>query len=244
MDKGSGLPLFSYEFRPHMLFHPEIRGGIITSIMQVMEDTFGDQVQATRHVKYGQYVAIVAEGKHTYGVFFTYQTGPVYERFIVDLVNSFESKFGKALADKSWDGVVDTKQFEFTKECNQAFESLIKLDTEKLEKLLEILHSQSDYFFDDMLIYSRPEMSQIYTHLTSDRLASVGDEVAATIKQVLDLSNRTQFPINNFQLGLSGEFYALLWNVFPYAIVIFVEKKDLDLAHLRITEITDNFKEG
>jgi hypothetical protein len=241
MDKGSGLPLFSHEFRPNTLFDTEIRGGIITSILQVMKDTFG-QTQSTRHVKYGQYIAIVAEGEYTYGVFFTYQTGPIYEQFILDLVTKFEDKFQKIWADHSWDGLVDTKKFEFTKECNHAYNSLIKLDTEKLEKLLEILHSQDDYFFDDMLIYSRPEMSQIYTHLTSDHLKTTGEEVAETIKQVLDLSNRTQFFIDSFQLGLSEEFFALLWNVFPYAIVIFVKKEDLDLAHLRITDIITSFK--
>lgn len=244
MDKISGLPLFSHEFRPNTLFNTEIRGGIITSILQVMKDTFGDQTQATRHVKYGQYVAIIAEGKYTYGVFFTYQTGPIYERFIIDLVSSFENKFHEVLTNQLWNGVVDSEQFEFSSECNQAFNSLTKLDTKKLEKLLEILHSQDDYFFGDMLIYSRPEMSQIYTHLTTPDLKNAGEEIASAIKDVLDLSNRTIFTIESLELGLTEELYAVLFNVFPYAVVIFVEKKDLKLASRRTTDIINSFSEG
>lgn len=58
-SKISGMPLFSHEFRPHTLFNSDIRGGLITAIMQVMGETFGQQ--ETKIVSYGHYSAILAE---------------------------------------------------------------------------------------------------------------------------------------------------------------------------------------
>ncbi len=78
-SKESGIPLFTHEFRPNMLFDSEIRGGLISAIMQVMGETFGQQ--ETRIVNYGQYNAILTEGEFVYGVLFTFQTGPIFEKF-------------------------------------------------------------------------------------------------------------------------------------------------------------------
>ena len=86
-SKTSGIPIFKYEFRPHTLFDSEIRGGLITAIMQVMQETFHpEKAQKTRIVNYGQYNAILAEGNHTFGILFTLSAITDIERRIHYLI--------------------------------------------------------------------------------------------------------------------------------------------------------------
>jgi predicted SnoaL-like aldol condensation-catalyzing enzyme len=244
-SKTSGIPIFKYEFRPHTLFDSEIRGGLITAIMQVMQETFHpEKAQKTRIVNYGQYNAILAEGKHTFGILFTFQTGPIFEEFVIKLIDEFENKYRLQLEVLEEPNVViEQESFDFSEECAEAYNNLMQFDVSKLGKFLDLIQNYGDRMFENMLIYLRPEMSQIYTHLTSEKFSIFTNEVSTTIKTVLDLSNRTTFPIESFQIELSKQFYCLMFNVFPYAIIIFVDEKNLDIARWRIKEIRSAFVE-
>ncbi|MFX1283135.1 MAG: hypothetical protein ACFFB5_05745 [Promethearchaeota archaeon] len=243
--KESGIPLFTHEFRPDVLFTDhDIRGGLIGAIMQVMGETFGQQ--ETKIVNYGHYSAILTEGDYVYGVLFTYQTGPIFEKFCRGLVENFEnqyySKLEKLMSPKT---IIDVSEYaDFSKECNEAYNSLIHIDETKLSKLLDIIHSYHDRIFENMIIFLRPEMSQIYTHLASEKFSVFSSEVSTAIKTLLDLSNRTTFPIENFQIALSKNFHCLMFNIFPYTIVIFVDEDNLDITQWRIKEIITSFVEG
>ena len=235
-SKVSGIPLFSYEFRPNTLFNSDIRGGLITAIMQVMGETFGKQ--ETKIVNYGQYSAILAEGKHIYGVLFTFQVSSQFERFLAKMVTDFEEKHeDKLVIINEPDTLILTEDYDFTKECTEAYNSLLHIDASKLSKLLDFIQGYDDRLFENMLIYSRPEMSQIYTHLTSEKFSVFSTEVSNAIKTLLDLSNRTSFPIEAFEIALSHNFYCLMFNIFPYTVVIFIDESDLDLVRWRIEEI-------
>lgn len=243
-SKESGIPLFTHEFRPNMLFDSEIRGGLISAIMQVMQDTFGHQ--ETRIVNYGQYNAILTEGEFVLGVLFTFQTGPIFEKFCRGLVENFENKYLSKLESlMSPDSLIESSDYaDFSNECIEAYNSLLHIDETKLSKLLEIVHSYQDRIFENMIIFLRPEMSQIYTHLASERFSAFSTEVSAAIKTLLDLSTRTSFPIENFQIALSTDFHCLMFNVFPYTVVIFIDEDNLDTTQWRIKEIITAFVEG
>ena len=242
-SKESGIPLFTHEFRPDTLFDSEIRGGLFTAIMQVMGETFGRQ--ETRIVNYGHYNAILTEGDFVYGILFTFQTGPIFEKFSRELVIDFEKKFHPKLENLSApDSVIESSDFDFSNECSEAYNSLLHIDETKLGKLLDIIHSYHDRIFENTIIFLRPEMSQIYTHLASERLSEFSNEVSTAIKTLLDLSNRTSFPIENFQIALSQNFHCVMFNIFPYAIIIFVDEDNLDLTQWRIKEIIKAFIEG
>ncbi|MFX0124736.1 MAG: hypothetical protein ACFFAE_13990 [Candidatus Hodarchaeota archaeon] len=243
-SKESGIPLFVYEFRPDTLFtDSDIRGGLITAIMRVMGETFGQQ--ETRIVNYGNYNAILAEGEFVYGILFTFQTGPIFEKFIAKVVEDFEEKFYIKLekVDTPNEGV-EPSEFDFSKELIEAYNSLLHIDESKLSKLLDKIHSYQDRLFDNMIIFLRPEMTQLYTHLVSERFSIFSNEVSTAIKTLLDLSNRTSFPIENFQIALSKNFHCLMFNIFPYAVVIFVDEDNLNTTQWRIKEIIKAFVEG
>lgn len=243
-SKESGIPLFTHEFRPDTLFtDSDIRGGLITAIMRVMGETFGEQ--ETRIVNYGNYNAILAEGEFIYGILFTFQTGPIFEKFIAKIVADFEEQFHSKLKKLiSPNGIVEQSEFDFSKESVEAYNSLLHIDESKLSKLLDRIYSYQDRIFDNMIIFLRPEMSQLYTHLVSERFSVFSNEVSAAIKTLLDLSNRTSFPIENFQIALSKGFHCLMFNIFPYTVVIFVDEDNLDTTQWRIKEIIRAFVEG
>ncbi len=239
-SKELGITLFTYEFQPNTLFDSEIRGGLITAIMRVMGETFGTGDKKTRNVNYGNYHAIITEGSYVYGILFTFQTGPIFEQFISDLVLNFEKKYKYELKRiEEPDALIDSDIYDFSAECSEAYGSLIHIDAGKLSKLLDLIASFEDRIFENMLIYSRPEMSQIYTHFSSEKFSIFSDEVSNAIKTLLELSVRTTFPIDGFEIALSQNFYCLMFNIFPYALVIFIDKKDLENAYLRINEIID-----
>lgn len=243
-SKESGIPLFTHEFRPDTLFtDSEIRGGLITAIMRVMGETFGQQ--ETRIVNYGHYNAILAEGDFIFGILFTYQTGPIFEKFIAEMVTNFEERFRSKLEKLTApDSMIEASEYDFSNECSDAYNSLLHIDETKLSKLLDIIHGYHDRIFENMIIFLRPEMSQIYTHLVSKRFSVFSNEVSTAIKTLLDLSNRTSFPIENFQIALSTNFHCLMFNVFPYTVVIFVEEDNLGITQWRIKEIIKSFVEG
>ncbi|MHA2247258.1 MAG: hypothetical protein ACXADY_20095 [Candidatus Hodarchaeales archaeon] len=243
-SKESGIPLFTHEFRPNTLLDGEIRGGLISAIMQVMGETFGQQ--ETKIVNYGQYNAILTEGEYVYGVLFTFQTGPIIEKFCRGLVETFENKYLTKLETlMSPDTLIESSEYtDFSNECIEAYNSLLHIDETKLSKLLEIVHSYHDRIFENMIIFLRPEMSQIYTHLASERFSVFSNEVSTAIKTLLDLSTRTTFPIENFQISLSKDFLCLMFNIFPYTVVIFVDEDNLDTTQWRIKEIIKSFVEG
>ncbi|MFX0211551.1 MAG: hypothetical protein ACFFDT_36575 [Candidatus Hodarchaeota archaeon] len=243
-SKESGILLFTHEFRPDVLFtDSDIRGGLIGAIMQVMGETFGQQ--ETKIVNYGNYNAILTEGEFVYGVLFTFQTGPIFEKFCRGLVENFESKFQSKLERlMSPDTLIEESEYDFSNECTEAYNTLLHIDETKLSKLLDIIHSYHDRIFENMIIFLRPEMSQIYTHLASEKFSVFSTEVSTAIKILLDLSNRTTFPIENFQIALSKNFHCLMFNVFPYTIVIFIDEDNLDTTQWRIKEIITSFVEG
>ncbi|MHA1968077.1 MAG: hypothetical protein ACW964_09770 [Candidatus Hodarchaeales archaeon] len=241
-SKETGIPLFTYEFQPNTLFDSEIRGGLITAIMQVMGETFGVGEKKTKNVNYGNYHAILTEGSHIYGILFTFQTGPTFEQFITDLVQKFEAKFESELNKIAEpDSVIEIDDFDFSEECSEAYGSLIHIDASKLSKLLDLISNYEDKIFQNMLIYSRPEMSQIYTHLSSEKFSVFSDEVSNAIKTLLELSVRTSFPIEGFEIALSQHFYCVMFNIFPYALIMFVDKTDLETTHSRMKEIITAF---
>ncbi|MHA1978063.1 MAG: hypothetical protein ACW98F_14580 [Candidatus Hodarchaeales archaeon] len=241
-SKVSGIPLFTLEFRPDTLFNSEIRGGLITAIMQVMGETFGPQ--ETKIVNYGHYNAILVEGKYVYGTLFTFQSGPNFELFIADLISDFEKKFHDNLESvNSGKTLIHLEHYDFAVECSQAYKSFSQIDVTNLSKLLDSIHSYGDKSFENVLIYTRPEMSQIYTHLIDERFNMYSDEVSKALKTVLDLSNRTSFPIDNFQIALSVDFHCLMFNVFPFSVIVFGAERDLELLHWRIQEIKTDFVE-
>lgn len=243
-SKESGIPLFTYEFRPDTLFtDSDIRGGLITAIMRVMGETFGQQ--ETRIVNYGNYNAILAEGEFVYGILFTFQIGPIFEKFIAKVVEDFEEKFTTKLEKLNTpDAGIEPSDYDFSKELVEAYSSLVHIDESKLSKLLELIHGYQDRIFDNMIIFLRPEMSRLYTHLVSERFSIYSNEVSTAIKTLLDLSNRTSFPIENFSIALSKDFHCLMFNVFPYAVVIFVDENNLNTTQWRIKEIIKAFVEG
>ena len=65
----------------------------------------------------------------------------------------------------------------------------------------------------------------------------VSEEVSNAIKTLLELSVRTNFHIDGFEIALSQHFYCVMFNIFPYALVIFVDKNDLEKTYSRINEI-------
>ncbi|MHA2225013.1 MAG: hypothetical protein ACXAC8_07400 [Candidatus Hodarchaeales archaeon] len=234
-SKVHGLPLFTHEFRPNTLFNSEIRGGLISAIMQVMGETFGPQ--ETKIVNYGNFNAILVEGTYVYGVLFSFQTGPIFEKFITELIETFENKFQSELGILTSNTLpVNLSQFDFSNECSEAYNSLLHIDVRKLGKILDQIQNFGDKIFDNMLIFSRPEMSQIYTDLTSERFGGFSNEISIALKNILDLSNRTTFPIDSIQIALSNDFYCIMFNIFPFAIVIFVNKDDLNIAQEKIKE--------
>jgi hypothetical protein len=242
-SKDSGIPLFSLEFRPDTLFNSEIRGGLITAIMKVMGETFGPQ--ETKIVNYGHYNAILVEGDYVYGMLFTFQSGPIFERFIADLIEQFEEKFKADLeATISGNSLIHQEQYDFAVECAQAYKSFSHIDVTNLSKLLDSIHSYGDTIFENVVIFTRPEMSQIYTHLIDDKFSVYSEEVSKALKTILDLSNRTSFPIESFQIALSRDFHCLMFNVFPFSVIVFVDETDLELTHWRIREVIADFKEG
>jgi hypothetical protein len=87
-------------------------------------------------------------------------------------------------------------------------------------------------------------MSQIYSHLISEKFSAFGTEVSHVIKTVLDLSNRTSFPIEGFQIVLSNDFYCVMFYVAPHSVIVFVNEEDLALIHGRIQKIKDAFPES
>ncbi|MHA2203785.1 MAG: hypothetical protein ACW991_08855 [Candidatus Hodarchaeales archaeon] len=243
-SKESGIPLFAHEFRPDTLFtDSDIRGGLITAIMRVMGETFGQQ--ETRIVNYGNYNAILAEGEFVYGILFTFQTGPIFEKFIAKVVEDFEQQFYPKLERlNSPNGGIDPSDFDFSKELVKAYNALVHIDETKLSKLLDKIYSYQDRIFDNMIIFLRPEMSQLYTHLVSERFSIFSAEVSTAIKTLLDLSNRTSFPIENFHIALTTNFHCLMFNIFPYTVVIFVDEDNLNTTQWRIKEIIKTFVEG
>lgn len=242
-SKQSGIPLFTLEFRPDTLFNSEIRGGLITAIMQVMGETFGPQ--ETKIVNYGHYNAILVEGDYVYGTLFTFQSGPIFERFIADLIRDFEEKFHSELeSTTNGNSLVHLEHYDFAVECAQAYKSFSHIDVTNLSKLLDSIHSYGDKIFENVLIYTRPEMSQIFTHLIDDRFSMYSEEVFKALKTVLDLANRTSFPIENFQIALSHDFHCLMFNVFPFSVIVFGAETDLELILWRIQEIKADFAEG
>jgi hypothetical protein len=242
-SKNSGIPLFTHEFQPDTLFNSEIRGGLITAIMKVMDETFGPQ--ETKIVNYGHYNAILVEGKYVYGTLFSFQTGPIVEKFIGQLVADFEQKFNSELSTAAThNSLIHPDYYDFANECTEAYKSLSHIEVTRLSDLLDAIQSYGDNLFEDMLIYTRPDMSQIYTHLISDKFSAFGTEVSHAIKTVLDLSNRTSFPIDSFQISLSENFHCLMFNVPPHSVIVFVNEEDLALIHWRIQEIKDKFAEG
>lgn len=242
-SKESGIPLFTHEFRPDILFDSEIRGGLITAIMKVMGETFGKQ--ETRIVNYGHYNAILAEGDYVFGILFTFQTGPIFEKFIAELVSNFEKRFQSKLEKVTEPNTaIESSDYDFSKECSDAYNSLIHIDAQKLGKLLDVIQSYDEVGFKDMIIFIRPEMSQIYTHLTTERFSVFGNEIASALKNLLDLSNLTNFPIEDFQITLSKNSYCLMFDIFPYAVVVFVDEADLNLTQWRIKEIIRAFIES
>ncbi|MHA2175023.1 MAG: hypothetical protein ACXAB2_08515 [Candidatus Hodarchaeales archaeon] len=241
--KESGLPVFTYEFQPDTLFNSDIRGGLITAIMQVMDETFGHQ--ETKIVNYGHYNAILVEGSFVYGTLFTFQTGPVIEKFIAKLVAIFEKRFWSDLESTvTGASIINPDEFDFSEECSKAYKSLSHIDVSNLSKLLDSIQFYGDNVFENILIFTRPDMSQIYTHLISERFSAFGNEVSKAIKTVLDLANRTSFPIASFHIALSNNFHCLMFNIFPYSVIVFVEEDDLALTHWRIQEIKDAFAVG
>ncbi len=246
-SKVSGIPLFTLEFRPDTLFNSEIRGGLITAIMQVMGETFGkgEGQGETRMVNYGHYNAILVEGDYVYGTLFTFQSGPTFENFIVKLISQFEEKFKDDL-EKTATGssLIHQEHYDFAVECAQAYKSFSHIDVTNLSKLLDSIHSYGDKTFENMLIFTRPEMSQIYTHLIDEKFSVYSEDVSKALKTILDLSNRTAFPIESFQIALSRDFHCLMFNVFPYSVIVFVAETDLELTHWRISEIKSDFEEG
>jgi hypothetical protein len=244
-SKESGIPLFTLEFRPDTLFNSEIRGGLITAIMQVMGETFGKGEGESKIVNYGHYNAILVEGNYVYGTLFTFQSGPTFEKFITDLVADFERKFQDDLeATASGASLIHQEQYDFAVECAQAYKSFSHIDVTNLSKLLDSIHSYGDKTFENMLIFTRPEMSQIYTHLIDERFSVYSEEVSKALKTILDLSNRTSFPIESFQIALSRDFQCMMFNVFPYSVIVFVAESELELTHWRIQEIKTDFAEG
>ncbi|MHA1993743.1 MAG: hypothetical protein ACW97Z_04325 [Candidatus Hodarchaeales archaeon] len=242
-SKISGIPLFTLEFRPDTLFNSEIRGGLITAIMQVMGETFGPQ--ETKIVNYGHYNAILIEGIYVYGMLFTFQSGPIFERFIADLINQFEEKFQVDLeATMNGKTLVHQEHYDFAVECAQAYKSFSHIDVTNLSKLLDSIHSYGDKIFENVVIFTRPEMSQIYTHLIDEKFSVFSEEVSKALKTILDLSNRTSFPIESFQIALSRDFHCLMFNVFPFSVIVFVDENDLELTHWRIQEVKTDFAEG
>ena len=242
-SKESGLPLFNHEFQPDTLFNSEIRGGLITAIMQVMGEAFGQQ--ETKIVNYGHYNAILVEGSFVYGILFTFQTGPIVEKFTAQLVAGFEKKFWSDFESTTVGPLIITpEQFDFSKECSKAYKSLSQIDVTNLSKLLDSIHFYGDNIFENILIFTRPDMSQIYTHLISEKFSAFGNEVSKAIKTVLDLANRTSFTIESFHIALSYNFHCLMFNIFPYSVIVFVSEDDLALTHWRIQEIKDAFTEG
>lgn len=241
-SKETGIPLFSYEFQPNTLFDSEIRGGLITAIMQAMKETFGSGEKKTRIVNYGNFHAILTEGSFINGILFTFQTGPTFEQFITDLVVKFETKYQSLLEKLTEpDSIVDDDSYDFSEECSEAYASLIHIDATKLSKLLDLISGYEDRIFANMLIFSRPEMSKIYTHLSSERFSAFSEEVSAAIKTLLELSIRTSFHVDGFEIALSQHFYCVMFNIFPYAIVIFVDKDDLETTYSRIGDIIEAF---
>jgi hypothetical protein len=241
-SKETGIPLFSYEFQPNTLFDSEIRGGLITAIMQAMGETFGSGEKKTKIVNYGNFHAILTEGSFINGILFTFQTGPTFEQFVTDLVVKFETKYRELLERLTEpDFILDDESYDFSEECSEAYSSLIHIDAAKLSKLLDLISSYEDRIFENMLIFSRPEMSKIYTHLSSERFSAFSEEVSAAIKTLLELSIRTSFHVDGFEIALSQHFYCVMFNIFPYAIVIFVDKDDLETTYSRIGDIIEAF---
>jgi len=87
-------------------------------------------------------------------------------------------------------------------------------------------------------------MSQIYAHLISEKFSTFGTEVSHAIKTAFDLSNRTSFPIEGFQIVLSNDFYCVMFYVAPHSVILFVNEEELALIHSRIQEIKDAFAES
>ena len=240
-DKETGIFLFSYEFRPDILYNSEIRSGLLTAILNIMQETFGTQSIKTRNITYEKYNAILAEGNHLYGVLFSYHTGPIYEQFLYDLVERFETTYQRHLEEIRISYQIPAEFENFNQHIRKEYDSLLQVDVLQLSRLLELIQSYNDDIFDNMLIFSRPEMTQIYTHLSSE-FSSFGEELSNAIKVILELSVETDYNIEHFEIALSSTKYCLMFNTLPYSIIIFIDKKLLEFARWRIKEMQNTLK--
>ncbi|WP_455141741.1 hypothetical protein [Candidatus Hodarchaeum mangrovi] len=240
-DKETGIFLFSYEFRPDILYNSEIRSGLLTAILNIMQETFGTQSSKTRNITYGKYSAILAEGNHLYGVLFCYQTGPIYEQFLYNLVERFETIYQKQLEEVKINYQIPTEFEKFNQYIRKEYDTLLQVDVLQLSRLLELIQSYNEVIFDNMLIFSRPEMNQIYTDLGSE-FSKFSEEISNTIKVILELSVKTEFTIEHFEIALSPTKYCLMFNISPYSIILFIDKKQLEFAKWRIKETSNTLK--
>lgn len=240
-NKETGIPLFRYEFRPNVLNNSDIRGGLITAIMQVMGETFGET--ETKIVNYGQYHAILAEGKYVYGVLFTFQTGAIFEQFILELIKKFEKKFALKLEDEIKNNPITAPDYDFSRECNESYNNLLQVDISKLSQILEFIHSSGEDIFENMLIFLRPGMSQIYSQLDNKAFYGYVEEVTSSLQSLLELSFRTPFKIEDFRIRLSRMFYCLMVNVSSYSIIVFIRDDQLEKARVKFKEIKRSMEE-
>ncbi len=238
-SKRTGLLLFHYEFIPSVIddVMKDLRAGALSAIMNVMDETFGSQ--QSKVVKYGRFEVIITENFHTYGLLYTFEADEFQDNYLTETLNGFEKKFETELNSIDVDFIVD--QLDYTSEVLRGYNALLQVDVSRLSKIMELVPSQEA--FTDSVIFSRPQLSRIFTNIDDNKYFGYSNEIIKLFREFISIEHRTPFAIDELQVKLTRNIYGLLFNLPPYAILVFTKQENLEEAKKAIAEIRVTFDE-
>lgn len=242
-SRHSGSLLFRYEFIPTMMDNlKELRAGALSAIINVMDETFGSQQRKV--MKYGRFEIIIQEWYHSYALLYTFEADEYQEQFLTDLVEKFENQFITEIEDLEKNNVFDENSFDFSQETLQAYNQLLQVDVERLSKIIEIMNVSSTHpVFTDSLMFSRPGLNRIFTNITDKRYYGYSEEIVRIFKDFLTLEHKTPFSLEHFHVKLTRKVDAFLFNLAPYAIIVFLNEDKVEQAKEYIKDIKERFND-
>lgn len=228
----NGILLFSHFFIPGFSdVDEDLRAGLMTAVLNAVKETQNNTGIST--IDQGKYFVHVIEGEFTYGLFFSHENDLKEREFTYSTIRKFESSFRKKLKE----GLsFDNKEFfEFNDFLTKKYNDLIAIDVVGLSRIIEIMEQS---FFSDYIILERPNLHQVFTHVSSlPRIHPHANTIATMCKNIIETSLLIGHEISQLQFNLGGKFLVFVNKISKYNIIFIVLEKDREKANREIAKV-------
>ncbi|MHA1974193.1 MAG: hypothetical protein ACTSW1_14435 [Candidatus Hodarchaeales archaeon] len=235
-----GILIFSHFFVPGFSdVDEDLRAGLMTAVLNAVKETDKNLSSGPgiKTIDQGKYFVHIAEGKYTYGLFFSHENDLKEHDFANAVIDDFETKFHDKLDSKFTE--FDDSDFEsFTKELTKRYNQLISIDVVGLSKVIELMEGS---LFDDYIILEKPHLHQVFTTISIPEIYPHASFLALMCKTMLEAGIKIKKEISHLSFNLGDSFFVFVERLGKYVIILIIRESLREEARKEIVLLKSKF---